>query len=317
MPEQPFPAVLVTDGLNFPEGPVALAGGDILVCEIATGDLVRVAPDGAKSVAASVGGGPNGLAMGPDGRVYVANNGGSIFTWDTGLPFPTGRALPEYESGSLQAVDLETGEFETLITEVDGRPLAGPNDLAFDRAGGLYFTDLGKGLGDNRRLGGLYYLPSGAREARTLAYPLDGQNGVALSADGNRLYASETPTGRVFEWEIEAPGVLRPGRSPHHPGHGTLLCTLPGFCNLDSIAVDGEGHICVATLFTGAVTVVSPEGRIVETVRLPDHDPYVTNLCFGGPDHRTAYVTCSSLGRLYAVRWPWAGLPVNFSPIAA
>jgi SMP-30/Gluconolactonase/LRE-like region len=69
----------IASGLSFPEGPVALADGSILLVEIAAGRLTRIAPDGSKSTIAEMGGGPNGAAIGPDGKVYVCNNGG--FRW--------------------------------------------------------------------------------------------------------------------------------------------------------------------------------------------------------------------------------------------
>ena len=71
---------LVAEGLRFPEGPIALPDGDVLVVEIAAGRLTRVHPDGSKTVVATPGGGPNGAAMGPDGKCYVCNNGGFIWT---------------------------------------------------------------------------------------------------------------------------------------------------------------------------------------------------------------------------------------------
>jgi gluconolactonase len=225
---------------------------------------------------------------------------------------PTGLASAEYEGGSLQAVDLATGEVETIIRDVDGRRLAGPNDLAFDAEGGIYLTDSGKRLGDERRLGGLYYVPPGDRRAITLAYPLDTANGVALTPGGEGLYVAETVTGRIWFWEIATPGVLRRGRTAHHPGNGTLFVTLPGYCQLDSMALDAEGNVCQAVLIGGTITVIDPTGQILETVRLPEYDPYVTNVCFGGDGHRTAFVTSSGTGRLYAIDWPWPGLPLNF-----
>ena len=69
---------IATD-LKFPEGPVAMADGSVVLVEIAAGALTRVMPDGTKKIVATPGGGPNGLAMGPDGKCYVCNNGG--FKW--------------------------------------------------------------------------------------------------------------------------------------------------------------------------------------------------------------------------------------------
>jgi gluconolactonase len=95
-----------------------------------------------------------------------------------------------------------------------------------------------------------------------------------------------------------------------------LLYALPGYCHFDSMAVDGRDHVCVATLVHGSITVIRPDGGVEATVHLPENDPYVTNICFGGDDLRTAYVTSSTLGKLYAVEWPWPGLALNFSDVA-
>ena len=78
------------------------------------------------------------------------------------------------------------------------------------------------------------------------------------------------------------------------------------------MAVDALGNILVATLLHGGISVVSPDGRLCSHVPLPD--PYVTNLCFGGPDLRTLYVTLSGTGRLLAIDdWPVPGLKLHFN----
>src|SRR6266545_3795448 len=91
----------ITDGLRFPEGPIAMADGSVLVVEIEGGRLIRVMPDGEKQMAAHLGGGPNGAAIGPDGHCYICNNGG--FTWrtDDGFTRPTGEAA-DYKGGCIQ-----------------------------------------------------------------------------------------------------------------------------------------------------------------------------------------------------------------------
>ena len=123
-------------GLRFPEGPIAMPDGSIVLVEIERQTLSRVHPDGAVSVVAALRGGPNGAAMGPDGRCYVCNNGGS--DWyrrdDTLLP---GLQGSDYHGGSIQEVDLTTGAVETVYTHSDQGPLRGPNDLVFDAHGGL------------------------------------------------------------------------------------------------------------------------------------------------------------------------------------
>lgn len=298
---------IVAEELAFPEGPVVLRDGSVLVVEIRAGRLTRVQPDGRKAVVAETGGGPNGAAVGPDGRIYVCNNGG--FEWHAagGLAVP-GNQPEDYAGGSIQRVDLGTGAVETLYTECDGLPLKGPNDLVFDAEGGFWFTDHGKTRARDRdRTGVFYALPDGSfiREA---IFPLDAPNGIALSPEGERLYVSETHTGRVFWWSVKAPGEIDP--NPASPNGGHLLYGLPGLQLLDSMAVDAEGKVCVATIVNGGITVLAPDGSSAEHVPMPD--PMTTNIAFGGSDRRTAYVTLSGTGRLAAAYWETSGLPLRF-----
>ncbi|MCX7892304.1 MAG: SMP-30/gluconolactonase/LRE family protein [Burkholderiales bacterium] len=300
----------VASGLAFPEGPVALDDGSILLVEIARGTLTRVAPDGRVSVVAELGGGPNGAAIGPDGACYVCNNGG--FRWHRdpvhGLR-PVGQP-DDYSGGRIERVDLATGRFERLYDAVDGHPLRGPNDLVFDAAGGMWFSDLGKVRPRDRDQGGVYYARADGSRIREAAYPVLMANGVGLSPDGATLYVAETESARLWAFDVTAPGELakRPFPSPHG---GRLVHGAGGYRRFDSLAVDALGNVCVATLIEGGITVVSPDGRYVTHVPMPDL--YTTNLCFGGPDLRTAYVTLSGTGKLVAVDWPVPGLALNFA----
>src|SRR5271154_294570 len=105
---------LVTDGLRYPEGPVAMADGSVVLTEIEAGRVSRVTPDGKISVVADTGGGPNGLAIGPNGALYVTNDGGSFqFQVVSGVNVP-GPARADYKGGSIQRIDLLTGEVTTL-----------------------------------------------------------------------------------------------------------------------------------------------------------------------------------------------------------
>ena len=287
---------------------MALADGSVLVVEIRRGTLTRVSPDGEQEIVAALGGGPNGAAIGPDGWVYICNNGG--FEWhDAGPVVVPGNQPSGYECGSIQRVDLDTGEFETIYTECGGHVLRGPNDLVFDATGGFWFTDHGKNRERDRDRGGIYYARPDGSEIREMVYPLDSPNGIGLSPDGARLYAAETHTGRVFYWDLAGPGELRPNLASPNQGH--LLAGLPGLQLLDSLAVDAEGNVCVATIVNGGVTSISPDGGKIEHTPFPD--PLTTNICFGGADLRTAYVTLSGTGRLISLPWPTAGLPLCFN----
>lgn len=302
----------IGSGLLFPEGPVALDDGTVLLVEIARGTLTRCHPDGRTEVVAELGGGPNGAAMGPDGRVYVCNNGG--FTWHDagGLRIP-GFQPDDYAGRSIQAVDVSSGKVETLYTACGDRPLRGPNDLVFDGLGGFYFTDLGKRRPTELDAGAIYYARADGSDIRLVAAPVLTPNGIGLSPGDDRLYYAETATGRVHYWEIDEPGVVKPAAPPLSPAAVPthLLANLGGATRVDSLAVDSEGNVCVATLGVGAITAVAPDGHIRAIVPVPGGDPMVTNVCFGGPDLATAYITVSGSGRLLAHEWHCPGHPLH------
>jgi len=96
-----------------------------------------------------------------------------------------------------------------------------------------------------------------------------------------------------------------------------LLVGLPGWQELDSLAVEADGSVCVGTLVDGCITVVSADGASVERLTLPAGlaDPLVTNICFGGPDLRTAWLTLSKTGRLISCRWPRPGLRLHYQEL--
>ena len=298
----------IATGLRFPEGPVAMPDGSVVVVEIARGTITRVAPDGTLAVVAEVGGGPNGLAIGPDGHLYCCNNGG--FEWQEvmGMLVP-GEQPASYTGGSIQRIDPATGRVETLYTHCGAHPLRGPNDLVFDAHGGFWFTDHGKIRERERDRGGLYYARADGSLIREVAFPLDSPNGVGLSPDGRRVYVAETFTGRLWAYDVGAPGEVVQSQLLPGPG-GTLVAGLPGFQLFDSLAVEAGGNVCVATLAVGAITVIAPDGTIVEQVPMPDAIP--TNICFGGADRRTAYVTLSGTGQLVALEWKRPGLALAY-----
>ncbi len=295
-------------GLRFPEGPIAMPDGSIVLVEIERQTLSRVHPDGAVSVVAALRGGPNGAAMGPDGRCYVCNNGGS--DWyrrdDTLIP---GLQGSDYHGGSIQAVDLTTGAVETVYTHSDQGPLRGPNDLVFDAHGGLWFTDLGKTRRRDMDRGCVCYARADGSACTEVIRAMMTPNGIGLSPDGTRLYVAETIPGRVWWWEITAPGQVRIERTGTL-NRGHLLVGVPGYQEFDSLAVDSAGYVCVATLHNGGITVIAPDGSSVAHVPMPD--AMTTNICFGDADLRTAYITLSQTGRLVSMPWPRPGLGLHY-----
>jgi len=271
---------VLAEGLKFPEGPVVLADGSIALTEIDAATITRVGLDGTVDVIARCDGGPNGAALGPDGALYVC-----------------------------------TGAVDVLYDSCDGRRLSGPNDIVFEADGGFWFTDTGKFRGRQRDVGSVYYAKPDGSLITEVVHPAESPNGVGLSPDGATLYYAETVTGRLRRRRIGGPGALQPAEPTDR---ATLVCGLPGHQMFDSLAVVNDGAIAIGTLLTGCVTVVSPDGATVTQWFLPpeleDHLP--TNLCFGGPDLATAYITLAATGRLVACPWPGPapGLRLAFQP---
>ncbi len=298
---------ILATGLGFPEGPVVCADGSVVLTEIRNNQCSRVTPDGKVSVFSKAGGGPNGLAIGPDGFFYLCNNGGSRYVEGHSMGIGP---HPDYKFGSVQRIDPKTGEAKLLYKEVNGHVLSAPNDLVFDTAGGFYFTDLGKRYARHRDHGGLYYaLPDGSKIVE-LAYPILSPNGCGLSPDGKTIYVADTEGARLWAFDIVAPGVIKPP-GPHAAHSGRVIAGLGSNARFDSLAVMASGNICVATLTTGYITEISPQGDIVRAEKMPD--TYPTNICFGGSDMRTAYITLSDTGRLGVMQWPEPGLKLNFN----
>src|SRR5664279_4098095 len=245
--------VLATD-LEFPEGPVVMPDGSVVLVEIRGQRLTRIWPDGRKQVVAEIPGGPNGAAMGPDGKMYVCNNGG--FSWiPTRNMIMPGPQPNDYLGGSIQRVDMQSGKVETV-----------------------------HGV-----------LPA---------------NGIGLSPDENTVYIAETPTARLWAYEISEPGTIKPRDVIYRGERGKPIAGLGGYQMFDSLAVEASGNICVATLISGCISVIAPDGSIVE--QIPTGDRVTTNIAFGGPELKTAYITLSGKGQLVAMDWPRGGLPLNF-----
>jgi gluconolactonase len=288
--------------------------GSVIVGEIFGPRITRVLPGGAQETIAEIVGGPNGLAVGPDGALYVCNNGGCFTPVEMGdMLFPGPFDPQRYSGGRIQKVDIATGVVSDLYTECDGRPLRAPNDIVFDAHGGFWFTDHGirDAAARTSDMTAIYYARADGSSITEVVFPVDGPNGIGLSPDGAKVYWAETHTGRVFQRTISAPGVL--AESGGLVDTSVVLCGLPGLQLLDSLAVDGAGNVCVATLVNGGVTVISPSGEILD--HIPTGDLMTTNICFGDNDgsgeYRDAYVTSSGAGKLLHMRWPYPGLRLN------
>jgi gluconolactonase len=282
---------LIADGLGFPEAPVVMVDGSVIVVEIAASRVSRCW-NGKRETICEIGGGPNGAAIGPDGALYICNNGGM-----DAKTMSSAHGLGA--EGRIERLDLATGKFERVYDACDGIPLEGPNDIVFDADGRMWFTDLGKSYNRIHTASGLFTaLPDGSsitainRDALTY-------NGVGLSPDGSTVYVADTYQARLYRYarRVESQRPI-------------WIATAPGHVSFDSLAVTAAGKVCVGTLRTGGITTVTPDGAT--SFRAID-DRYVTNIAFGGDDMMEAYLTLSRTGRLVKVRWEEPGLRLHFN----
>lgn len=287
---------VIAEGLGFPEGPVVMADGSIIVVEISAGRISRCW-NGQSSVArretiCEIGGGPNGAAIGPDGALYICNNGG-MNQKDMASAHGPGA------EGRIERLDLSTGKYERVYDICDGILFESPNDIVFDAEGRMWFTDLGKAYNGIHTASGLFTaLPDGS-SVMAINRKACSYNGVGISPDGTSIYVADTEQARLYKYErkLEA---QRP----------SWVATAPGYVSLDSLAVTAAGNICIGTLRNGGITTVTPEG---ETSFRGFDDRLVTNIAFGGSDMQDAYLTLSQTGCLIKLRWDEAGLPLHYN----
>jgi gluconolactonase len=295
-------------GLRFPEGPVAMDDGSVLVVEMAAGCITRVKPDGKTQTVATPGGGPNGLAIGPDGALYVCNNGGNFEIHDRdGLMIP-GHTPSSHKGGRIERIDLSTGRTEILYSDCDGEILQAPNDLVFDHDGGFWFTDHGSTTDRHRTHGALYYARADGSKITKVLRELLSPNGVGLSPDFKTVHYAETFPGRLWSLPLSAPGV---GKPPAGFAPANFEGAYPGLGYFDSLGVQADGGVCVATILAGGISTFWPDSKKFEHTPLPDL--LVTNICWGGADMKTAFITMSSTGKLAAMEWRSPGLRLAYN----
>jgi gluconolactonase len=258
---------LLASGLGFPEGPVVLPDGSIVLCDGNTGQLLRWS-DGEMGVFAETGGSPWGAILGTDGAIYLTQ-GGNV----------PGAADQSFVPG-IQRVTAD-GTVETLSTMVAGITLAGPNDLAFGPDGRLWFTDSGTEQDDRydpRSPGQLFVMDASGDGEQVLERPNVYPNGIAFDAQG-RLFWTESMSQRVCRLD---------------DGEPTIFCQLPPTHIPDGMAIAADGRLFVCTTTSGGLTVLSPEGEMLDEITIGNN---ATNCIFDGP---TLYVTATKVAYLEA-----------------
>ena len=238
--------------------------------------------------------------------MYICNNGGFEWYESNGLLF-AGDIAEDYSGGRIERVDIASGKVDVLYTECNGAPLRGPNDIVFDNQGGFWFTDLGKGYGRQKDRGAVFYAKTDGSHIEEMIFPIETANGVGLSPDEDFVYVAETQGARLWKWELAGPGKLAgAGRT----GQKNFVASPAGLSFFDSLAVEADGTVCVATIMNGGISRINPSDGSIRHV--PTGDPMTTNICFGGDDLKTAFITASGTGRLLKAEWDTPGTPLNF-----
>lgn len=268
----------LAEGIGFTEGPLWTSDGRLLVTSMSRGLLYRVALDGGPpEVAAETGGGPNGLAEGADGVVYVAQNGNATIQSRSPRPVEPGIQV-------LAGAD---------VRDVAAGCLA-PNDCAMGPRGRLWFTDPpGRAGGDGR----LCTYDPATSEIAVLAEGDGFPNGLAF-ADERTLVVVDSHRHALLRYRVEGEGLVADGLFAAVPESGP-----------DGIAFDAAGRLFLAAFDLDAVLVLAPDGTVDERIELPGTRP--TNLCFAGPDLETLVVACASGGRVVALDG-YRGRPLLF-----
>jgi gluconolactonase len=296
-----LPMDIVAEGLKFPEAPVYMKDGSIIFVEIERQTISRL-PAGKNQkveVLADLPGGPNGLAIGPDGMLYIANDGGRFsFTVRDGENYP-GAISKAYKPGKIHRMDLKTRKIEVMADKADGKPMIAPDDLLFDHQGNLWITEYGLGRED----GGLYFLAKGATEAQW-ARKMPAPNGVGLSPDGKLLHISSGTN--LFGFDVTGPGKLETVTYPNNGIHSPLTLN----STADSLKVMANGDVAVCSLSRPGGVGVHNKGAQIEFFGFGDR--MTCNLVFGGRDMRDCWVMLSGKGQIAKVRWPRPGLKAAF-----
>ena len=258
---------------SFLEGPCFDDDGNLFVVDIPHGRVLRVTPAGDWTLVAEYDGEPNGLALHPDGRLFVTDC-----------------------RRGLLSVDVRTGAVGDVLARRNAEGFKGLNDLAFARSGDLYFTDQGQtGLHDPS--GRVFRLRADGRLDLLIANG-PSPNGLVLSPDETVLFVAMTRDNAIWRVPLQPDGsVTKVGR----------FCTFHGTGGPDGLAIDEAGNLFVAHVSLGSVFVVNPDGETIARLRSPQGRA-TSNVAFGGRGRRDVFVTESASASILRFSWETPGV---------
>jgi gluconolactonase len=253
-------------GFSFTEGPAADAEGNVFFTDQPNDRILKWGIDGKLATFLQPSGRSNGLCFDAKGDLWAAAD----------------------EKNELWRID-PTGHGTVVVKEYNGKLLNGPNDIWIRADGGLYFTDpfykrdyWKRGPKEQDREA-VYFLAGEGKPLVRVVDDLRQPNGIIGTPDGQTLYIADIGAGRTYAYDIQEDGTLKNKRE---------------FCRLgsDGMTIDSEGNVY---LTGNGVTVFDKGGKQIEKIRVP-REGWTANVCFGGPDRQTLFITASQ--GLYGLR---------------
>ena len=272
MPDTMFVATPLTPVHSFTEGiegPAVDARGNIYAVNYARQQTIgKVSPDGAGEVFLTLPGKSTGNGI-------RFNRQGDMF-------------IADYVEHAIYKV--ASGHNTPIVHAREDR-MSQPNDIAITAQGVLYASDPDWAHGTGR----VWRIDLDGK-VKLVAEHMGTTNGIEVSPDGNTLYVNESVQRAVWAFTIAPDGSLHDKR---------LVIQFVDF-GLDGMRVDVEGNLYVTRHGKGTVVKLTPTGNILQEIDVLGAMP--SNICFGGPDGRTAYVTEVEKGRLVQFRIDSPGL---------
>lgn len=270
------PIVLIKEGLQGTEGPIALPDGSLAFTQAQIDQITRIAADNSVSPYLENSGGANGLAFNAAGELIA------VQTTNPGI-----------------AVLAPAGKRRVLVDRYESTPLNRPNDLVVDKRGGVYFTDPGPRPepGKPAIQTAVYYLPPGGALKR-VATDIGRPNGIQLSPDEKTLYVANTFGDHVLAYDIKKDGSV--GKRRDFAKLAGVTQTETGITSgADGLAVDATGRLYVAS--AAGVQIFDSKGVALGTIELPKPPQ---NLAFAGEGKKTLYIVGRGAAYKIAVLTP-------------
>jgi len=255
----------LADEFSFTEGPTCDAMGNVYFTDQPNNRILRWGNDSKLTTFMQPAGRANGMCSDTNGNLIACAE----------------------EKNELWSVAPD-GKVTVIASEYGGKPFNGPNDVWIAPNGGLYFTDpfYRRAWGRYQQMPQdgqhVYYVTPDRKRIVRVIRDLKQPNGITGTPDGKRLFVADIGAGRTWAYDVNPDGALT---------NKTLFCDLGS----DGMTIDEWGNLYL----TGkGITIFDKTGRKIEHIDVPE--PWTANVSFGGPDHRTLFITASK--SLYSIR---------------